>query len=157
MNKLFSAALLASTLISAPTFAQQAQNSLTWGFSSEIETLDPYVTAKRTSQLIIRNMLENLVVREPATGAAKPGLATAWKWIDPTTLEFTLRKGVTFHDGTPLTASLAAKLVTEAVGRPANQRMYTALRDITELVERGVLKKSAASGRSTSYELSPLT
>ena len=29
----------------------------------------------------------------------------------------------------------------------------TALRDITELVEHGVLKKSAASGRSTSYEL----
>jgi Fic family protein len=31
----------------------------------------------------------------------------------------------------------------------------TALRDITELVERGVLKKSAASGRSTSYEQTP--
>jgi len=31
----------------------------------------------------------------------------------------------------------------------------TALRDITELVERGVLKKSEASGRSTSYELMP--
>jgi Fic family protein len=29
----------------------------------------------------------------------------------------------------------------------------TALRDITELLERGMLKKSAASGRSTSYEL----
>jgi len=32
----------------------------------------------------------------------------------------------------------------------------TALRDISELLERGVLKKSAASGRSTSYELTPL-
>jgi hypothetical protein len=29
----------------------------------------------------------------------------------------------------------------------------TALRAVTELLERGVLKKSAASGRSTSYEL----
>ncbi len=29
----------------------------------------------------------------------------------------------------------------------------TALRDITELQERGVLKKSEAGGRSTSYEL----
>ncbi len=29
----------------------------------------------------------------------------------------------------------------------------TALRDISELLERGVLKKSAASGRSTSYEI----
>lgn len=32
----------------------------------------------------------------------------------------------------------------------------TALRDITELLERGVLKKSEASGRSTSYELMPV-
>ena len=31
----------------------------------------------------------------------------------------------------------------------------TALRDITELLERDVLKKSEASGRSTSYELVP--
>ena len=30
----------------------------------------------------------------------------------------------------------------------------TALRDITGLLERGVLKRSAASGRSTSYQLS---
>lgn len=32
----------------------------------------------------------------------------------------------------------------------------TALRDITDLVERGVLMKSEASGRSTSYELTPV-
>jgi Fic family protein len=32
----------------------------------------------------------------------------------------------------------------------------TALRDITDLLERGVLRKSDASGRSTSYELVPL-
>ena len=32
----------------------------------------------------------------------------------------------------------------------------TALRDITDLVERRVLQKSAASGRSTSYELMPM-
>jgi len=33
----------------------------------------------------------------------------------------------------------------------------TALRDITELLERGVLKRSGAGGRSTSYELSAST
>mgnify|MGYP006276774079 CR=1 FL=1 len=32
----------------------------------------------------------------------------------------------------------------------------TALRDITELLERGVLERSAASGRSTRYELAPV-
>ncbi len=32
----------------------------------------------------------------------------------------------------------------------------TALRDVSDLVERGVLQKSQASGRSTSYELMPM-
>lgn len=65
-------------------------------------------------------------------GRALPRLAESWTWENEGLgLRIQLRPGVTFHDGTPLTASLAAKLVTEAVGRPANQRMYTALRDIT--------------------------
>jgi Fic family protein len=33
----------------------------------------------------------------------------------------------------------------------------SALRDISDLVERGILKKSTASGRSTSYELSTVS
>ncbi len=33
----------------------------------------------------------------------------------------------------------------------------TALRDLTDLLERDVLQRSDASGRSTSYELKPLT
>jgi Fic family protein len=32
----------------------------------------------------------------------------------------------------------------------------TALRDISELLGRGVLRRSEASGRSTRYELTPL-
>ncbi len=34
-----------------------------------------------------------------------PRLATAWRWLNPTTVEFTLRPGVKFHDGTPFTAT----------------------------------------------------
>ena len=33
----------------------------------------------------------------------------------------------------------------------------TALRDITELMERGILRKTSAGGRSTAYELAPDT
>jgi hypothetical protein len=34
-------------------------------------------------------------------GELKPKLATSWKRVDATTWEFELRRGVTFHDGTP--------------------------------------------------------
>lgn len=45
------------------------------------------------------------------------------------------------------------KLTSSKWGAIAKCSQDTALRDITDLVARGVLKKSEASGRSTSYEL----
>ncbi len=66
--------------------------------------------------------------------------------------------------GTPLNArqiKLLNKLLDDFEGKLTSSKWATiakcsqdtALRDISELVERGVLKKSGASGRSTSYEL----
>ncbi|XKK39758.1 ABC transporter substrate-binding protein [Nocardiopsis sp. ARC36] len=41
-------------------------------------------------------------------GDPHPGLATEWTRTDPTTWTFTIREGVEFHDGTELTADVAA-------------------------------------------------
>ncbi|MEE2037482.1 ABC transporter substrate-binding protein [Nocardiopsis sp. CT-R113] len=41
-------------------------------------------------------------------GDPQPGLATEWSRVDPTTWSFTVRDGVGFHDGTELTAAVAA-------------------------------------------------
>jgi ABC-type transport system substrate-binding protein len=51
-----------------------------------------------------RNLvLEPLVVSD--RGRIKPVLAEAWQWIDPKTLEMSLRIGVRFHDGSHFDAS----------------------------------------------------
>ena len=97
-------AAIALTLSSATVPAQTRSNTLTWGLGHDVETLDPYGTAKRSSQLVIRNVIEHLAVRDPISGAAKPALAIAWKWVNDTTIEFTLRQGVKFHDGQLFTA-----------------------------------------------------
>ncbi|MEU4394160.1 ABC transporter substrate-binding protein [Kribbella sp. NPDC023855] len=47
-------------------------------------------------------------------GDAQPALATSWKRSSPLTWEFTIRSGVTFHDGTVLTAQDAAFALTRA-------------------------------------------
>jgi peptide/nickel transport system substrate-binding protein len=62
--------LIAATFLLAPAMAQAQSrpNALNWGFTSDIETMEPYSTAKRTSQLVIRNVLEHLAFRDPKTG-----------------------------------------------------------------------------------------
>ncbi len=55
-----------------------------------------------------RNVGEPLVFRDAATQSLNPGLATEWERVDDTTWQFTLREGVTFHDGTPFDAEAAA-------------------------------------------------
>ena len=48
------------------------------------------------------------------------------------------------------------KLTSRKWAKVARCSPDTALRDITDLLNRGVLLKSDAGGRSTSYELKPL-
>jgi peptide/nickel transport system substrate-binding protein len=50
------------------------------------------------------NIYEPLVRRQ-ADGTLAPALAERWETPTPTTWRFHLRRGVTFHDGTPLTAA----------------------------------------------------
>ncbi|MGO4430132.1 ABC transporter substrate-binding protein, partial [Streptomyces sp. MCAF7] len=68
---------------------------------------DPDINYDGPGLNIIQNTYEGLVKYEDGTGTAKivPALASAWKVSkDGLTYTFTLRDGVTFHDGTPLTS-----------------------------------------------------
>jgi ABC-type transport system substrate-binding protein len=47
---------------------------------------------------IVYNIFEHLIEFDP-DGTLVPRLATSWRWLDDRTLEFTLRRGVTFHNG----------------------------------------------------------
>lgn len=57
------------------------------------------------SLTVAYQILENLVFVEPGGTELEPGLATEWSANeDGTVWTFTLREGVTFHDGTPFNA-----------------------------------------------------
>jgi len=71
-------------------------------------------------------------------GRALPKLAEGWTWEqDGRELDVTLRQGITFHDGTPLTADLAAKILSEATAKPSNRALYTSFLNILSIKPRG--------------------
>ncbi|MDQ0746103.1 peptide/nickel transport system substrate-binding protein [Streptomyces africanus] len=77
-----------------------------------LEPCDASLTA--TGRVTRANITEALTEREPSTGRLEPALATKWTRDSATSWTFTLRRGVTFHDGSPFTAAAAAFSVKRA-------------------------------------------
>ncbi len=66
-------------------------------------SLDPHSLNESLQLSVDSNVYETLVGRNKDLSLA-PLLATSWKQTSPSVWRFELRKGVTFHDGTPFTA-----------------------------------------------------
>jgi peptide/nickel transport system substrate-binding protein len=55
-------------------------------------------------------------------------------------LRVRLRRGVTFHDGTPLTSTVAADALSRAIARPSNRALYSSVADIRSVRPDGDLQ-----------------
>jgi peptide/nickel transport system substrate-binding protein len=82
-----------------------AGGTLVFGAASDPVTLDPAYASDGESLRVVRQVFEGLVTTEEGGTEVQPALASKWTTSDDG-LEwtFTLREGVTFHDGTELDA-----------------------------------------------------
>src|SRR6195256_264193 len=100
-------ALLAACTILAtatPALAQKSAERLRLTWRDAIPKVDPYYNSQRTGMVVAFQAFDCLVYRDPVTMEIKPALATSWKQVDATTIDFTLREGVTFQNGDPFSA-----------------------------------------------------
>ncbi|MEL6962427.1 MAG: ABC transporter substrate-binding protein [Pseudomonadota bacterium] len=88
-----------SMMIAAPAIAED----LTIGLASEPTSIDPHYHNLGPNNALARHIYGNLIMQDE-NQQLQPGLAVSWEAIDDLTWEFKLREGVTFHDGSPLTA-----------------------------------------------------
>jgi len=96
---------LAVASLPAPAHAQKSADTLRLAWRDAIPNVDPYMNSLRTGLVVAHQAWDTLTYRDPETFQIKPLLATSWRLIDDTTLEFTLREGVKFHNGDPFTAA----------------------------------------------------
>ncbi len=95
------AAALGTASLAGPV-AAQSRDLVTVDLPNDAATLDPHLQWDTDSYTVYRNIFDNLVTRD-ASGTIVPQIATAWTYVSDTVIDFTIRQGVTFHDGTPLT------------------------------------------------------
>jgi peptide/nickel transport system substrate-binding protein len=78
-------------------------DTLRWGGQRDIYSLDPYSYGDTYTIAFLNHVYEGLV-RYNADLEIEPALAESWELISDDTWRFTLRQGVTFHDGSEFTA-----------------------------------------------------
>ncbi|WP_165367915.1 ABC transporter substrate-binding protein [Phytoactinopolyspora endophytica] len=77
--------------------------NLTIGFDNEPPDLDPILSSRISSDRHLLNAFFDTLIRQERNGEFVPALAESWE-SDESSVTFTLRDDVTFHDGTPFDA-----------------------------------------------------
>ena len=108
------------------------------GLNLEPDNLDPAVTPYAVSHSVMMNIFDTLVWRAN-DGSFLPGLAESWEVSDDgKAYTFTLREGVTFHDGTPFNAE-AVKFTFDHIVDPESRSGFASSLlgpyDHTEIVD----------------------
>nr|WP_203612974.1 ABC transporter substrate-binding protein [Streptomyces rochei] len=83
------------------------------------------------------------LVKLDADGDARPALATEWKQSGRS-WTFTLREGVTFHDGTELTAEAVVRSLTKAAGASPKPRILDGVELTVEAVDAATVTVTTA-------------
>ena len=103
--------VLASSCRKAP------EEELRVGFATTFSKLDPHLENRVASIEQLGNVYEPLVALDPEM-RARPCLAESWSNPDADTWVFRIRPGVSFHDGTPLTAADVVSSLTRPLREP---------------------------------------
>ena len=117
----------------------ETKDSLTIALTNEPTTLDPQLAADSIGGMIILNLHDPLVRRDP-DGNVVPGLAQTWEVADDgMSITFHLQEGVKFQDGSGLTAEDVAFSLNRAIDKPQSE-LYTSFMDSAEAVDGSTVK-----------------
>jgi peptide/nickel transport system substrate-binding protein len=100
--------------------------SLTMGVGSPVSSLDPHYHQLRSNSEVSQAIFDTLVMTD-AQARIRPGLAESWRALGVEGWEFTLREGITFHDGRPFTADDVAFTLERIPGVTGPGASYTGL------------------------------
>ncbi len=96
-----------------------------WSSASDIPTLDIHSQNNALGNGVHAAIYDSLVYYNSQTFKPEPQLATAWREVSPSQIRFTLRTGVKFSDGSPLTAEDVIYSINRAMSKTSNYTVYT--------------------------------
>lgn len=130
-------AAVASVALAGKSFAETQKGGILKGAATTPATaLDPFAVSEVGGRLIVSQPVEYLAISQ-ADGTLKPVLAESWEARDGGKVwVYKIRSGVTFHDGTPMTAKDVAATFNRHADPDVGSNALSAL--------KGILSKDGA-------------
>ncbi|GAA5210758.1 ABC transporter substrate-binding protein [Streptomyces thinghirensis] len=104
-----------------------------WGvLSSEPTSFDPVKVDAAGTATVLSNLCEGLMQVQPDF-SVEPNIAESYKWADPKTLVISLRPGVTFWNGDPVTpddVAYSLKRNMDPANEPINAADYAKIKNV---------------------------
>lgn len=94
--------VLAAGLL-APAWAGPGDDTLTVAMEQGLSTVNSYFNIANEVGIFQKQVWDGLLYYDNQTGEVVPNLAESFALVDDLVMEFKIRSGVTFHDGTPFT------------------------------------------------------
>lgn len=124
--------------VAGMAFSAQASN-FRWTRSADLSSWDIHAQNVGVNNSVHRAVYEALVEYNSQTQKPEPSLATKWERINPKQLRITLREGVTFSDGSPLTPEDVKFSLERAKAKSSGFVVYTQGIDRIEVVNATTL------------------
>ena len=114
---------LAAAAVLTAFAAPAAARTLRWASQGDILTFDPMAQNESLNNTFADYIYDGLV-RYNKQFVPEPALAASWTRPEPTRWRFVLRKGVRFHDGSPLTADDVVFSFERVLKPSSNMKIY---------------------------------
>jgi peptide/nickel transport system substrate-binding protein len=112
MRRLILALIILLSLSSCGSKSEELdppRNRIVYGLTLEPSGIDPHIHRSSELGIVLLQVYDTLIFRDPNTGEFVPGLAESWTVSDDgLTYTFNLRHDVIFHDDTPFNAQAVA-------------------------------------------------
>lgn len=121
----------------ALTVAAAPANTLRYGGTTPPLTMDPHATNDFVTASLVRQVYDSLVGLSNGM-EPEPGIATAWEPAGEGVWRFTIRPGVTFHDGSPLSAADVAFSIMRQKEAPLYRALFGGIKEAKAVSESSV-------------------
>ena len=129
---------------------------LVYAQSAELRTLDPHQATDVYSRRVLANVFDRLIEKNEKMELT-PGLAKSWEYLDDTTVEFKLREGVLFQNGSELTSEDVKYTLEKARVAPMVVNLYGAIEEIETVDKYTVVVKTEKPFGPLLHHLSHIT